>query len=214
MRRAPQDGQKPRHLHEKARARPGEMLVAATVALHSHEAMLKTSAAQIVIELIRHEAGQLRIARVHARQECGQVQCDHRIQCCLFGSVATVAVLITGVRGWRGARVHANERNEVRRSDEGVLAASGCAPLGRIQRFGCEAEVVHFDHRRHTTIHNLAAMVMQNAWVSALRLLQCCLQLDRYGLSIEIDRTARPPRTDIARRQSNGWPRVSFSAYG
>ena len=138
MRRAPQDGQKPRHLHEKERARPGEMLVAAPVALHSHEAMLKTSAAQIVIELIRHEAGQLRIPRVHARQECGQVQCDRRIQCCLFGSVATVAVLITGVRGWRGARVHANERNEVRRSGEGVLAASGCAPLGGIQHSGRE----------------------------------------------------------------------------
>ena len=140
MRRAPQDGQKPRHLHEKARARPGEMLVAATVALHSHEAMLKTSAAQIVIELIRHEARQLRIPRVQASQECGQVQCDDRIQCCLFGSVATIEVLITGVRGWCGARVHANERNEVRRSDEGVLAASGCAPLGGSQRSGCEIQ--------------------------------------------------------------------------
>ena len=58
-------------------------------------------------------------------------------------SVATVEVLITGVRGWRGARVHANKRNEVRRSGEGVLAASGCAPLAGIQRAGCErAKVV------------------------------------------------------------------------
>ena len=115
-----------------------QMLVAAPVALHSHKAMLKTSAAQIVIELIRHEAWQLRIPRAQASQERWEVQCDHRIQCCLFGSVATVAVLITGVRGWRGARVHANERNEVRRSGEGVLAASGCAPLAGIQRSGCE----------------------------------------------------------------------------
>ena len=125
MRRAPQDGQKPRHLHEKARARPGQMLVAATGNLHSHEAMLKTSAAQIVIELISHEARQLRIPRVQASQECWQVQCDHRIQCRLFGSVANGR----GVdcrRAGKALCVHANNCNEVRQSGEGVSVVRRC----------------------------------------------------------------------------------------
>ena len=69
IRRASHDGQKPRHLHEKARGRLGQVLVSAAIAFHSDKAMFKATAAQVLPELVNDEAWQRRIALAQVFEE-------------------------------------------------------------------------------------------------------------------------------------------------
>jgi hypothetical protein len=70
-----------------ALAREGhEVLMAAAVALHPYETMLQAAAAQILPELVNHEAWQRRIALAQVLEECVEVCLDQRIQRRLLGA--------------------------------------------------------------------------------------------------------------------------------
>jgi len=56
MRRAPQEGQKPRRLQEKARGRPGQVLVPAAVTLHTYEPVFDHAALVIEYGVIESQA--------------------------------------------------------------------------------------------------------------------------------------------------------------
>ena len=97
IRRAPHDGQKPRHLHEKARARPGEVLMAAAVAFYPDKAMLQATATQVVLELVDDEARQIRIALTQVLKECAEVCLNEWIQRRLLGAMPAIEMLIADV---------------------------------------------------------------------------------------------------------------------
>ena len=72
--------------------------MATAVALHWDTAMLKTTAAQALLELVNDEARHRRIALAQVLEECVEVRLDQRIQRCLLGAMPAIEMLVADVR--------------------------------------------------------------------------------------------------------------------
>jgi hypothetical protein len=79
-------------LQEKARGRPGEVLMPAAVALHAHEAIFESSAAQVVLELAQHKTWQRALVMLQFIPQARQMPFDDGIERRVLRLMALVAV--------------------------------------------------------------------------------------------------------------------------